>query len=147
MTKTAGTLLLIALTAALPARADDAADRATAARRVLAIAFPPEMYQRVIDKTSAQLPPETRADVIKIMPAYQEMADFELGLFVKYFTAQELGELARFYESPVGAKSLKALPEITADAQSFMMARLQSELPKLMEKWKKAKAAAGAPKP
>ena len=139
-----GVMVLLALSAAPAARADETADKTAAARRLLAVAFPADIYQKIINSVSAQIPAEGREDVLKIMPAYQEMAAFEIGLYVKYFTAKELSELAKFYESPLGAKMLKILPEITADAQGFMMSRLQTEMPKLIEKWKKQRAAAPA---
>ena len=118
------------------ARADSAADKTEAARRVLAIAFSPETYQKISDSMGAQLPPDLRPEVLKILPSYQEMADLQLGLFVKYFTTSELNEMARFYASPTGKKAIKVMPEISADAQGYVMTRLQSEMPKILAKLK-----------
>ncbi len=69
----------------------------------------------------------------KVMPTYDEMIDFQSGLFAKYYTPAELDELAKFYESPVGKKTLKIMPEILQDAMGFMNERVQREMPELMK--------------
>ena len=48
--------------------------------------------------------------------------------------AAEMRELSRFYDSPVGRKSLAVMPEIMRDAQGMIMQRTQKELPKLLGK-------------
>ncbi len=137
-------LLFAVQAAALPARADETKDKADAARRVIAISFSPETYQKNCDAVSAQLPAELRPELAKILPTYQEITDFQLGLFVKYYSASELKELLNFYTSPTGKKTVMVMPEITADVQGFVTTRLQTELPKMMERVK-AKGNSTAP--
>jgi hypothetical protein len=47
-------------------------------------------------------------------------------IYGRYFTAQEMRDLAAFYRTPVGAKTLQAMPQITADLNGLMLARMQS---------------------
>ena len=39
-------------------------------------------------------------------------------LYDKYFSAQEVKDLIRFYESPIGQKTITVLPELMAQLQA-----------------------------
>jgi hypothetical protein len=69
----------------------------------------------------------------KVIPTYDEMIDFQSGLFSKYYTAAELEELAKFYETPVGKKTLRLMPEIMQDTMGFVNERVQREMPELIK--------------
>jgi len=53
-------------------------------------------------------------DSMKALPA----------IYAKYFSAKELQELLAFYRTPVGAKGLKFLPQVTADIGASMAPKL-----------------------
>jgi uncharacterized protein len=46
-------------------------------------------------------------------------------IHAKYFNAAELRDLLAFYRSPIGAKALKTMPQVTADITAQMMPRMQ----------------------
>jgi len=66
-----------------------------------------------------------------IMP-YEDMIDLQAGLLQKYYTVDELKQLEKFYNSPLGQKSLKLAPEIMQDAMGAMQERIVREMPKIM---------------
>jgi len=45
-------------------------------------------------------------------------------IYARYFTAAELRELLAFYGTPIGAKALQTMPQITAEALKLVMSRL-----------------------
>ena len=45
------------------------------------------------------------------------LLDFAVPLYDKYFSAQEVKDLIRFYESPIGQKTITVLPELMAQLQ------------------------------
>jgi uncharacterized protein len=152
------TLALVGIAACLsltPGRASaaDSADKEklALARQLQNMSYSKETYQKMVDGMAAQLPEEARADFAGILPSYQELSDFQMGLFVKYYTDAELKQLVKFYASPTGKKALEVMPEVMQDVQGMVMSRLQAEMPKLMEKMKArhpgegAAPAAGAP--
>jgi hypothetical protein len=111
-------------------------EKLTLARQLQGMAYSKETYQKMVDGMSSQLPEDARADFATMLPSYQELCDFQMGLFVKYYTEAELRQLVKFYSSPTGKKALEVMPEVMQDVQGMVMSRLQSEMPKLMEKIK-----------
>jgi uncharacterized protein len=45
-------------------------------------------------------------------------------IYARHFTASELRELTAFYKTPLGQKSLKAMPQIMADSVQLIMPRM-----------------------
>ena len=72
--------------------------------------------------TLAELRTEFEASVASFTGAVMKDAP---PIYAKYFSAQELHNLLAFYRSPTGAKSLAAMPKVTADITAQMMPRLQ----------------------
>jgi uncharacterized protein len=136
-----GTLASIAVAVCLslaPAKgvAAEGSDKAALARQLQGMSYSKQTYQKMVDGMSSQLPEDARADFAAILPSYQELSDFQMGLFMKYYTESDLRALVKFYTSPTGKKSLEVMPEVMQDVQAMVMSRLQSEMPKLMEKMK-----------
>ncbi|MFI8481140.1 DUF2059 domain-containing protein [Pseudomonas sp. NPDC078700] len=52
-------------------------------------------------------------------------------LYTTNFTEQELKELIKFYESPVGAKVLKTMPRLTAQSAELTQSKLEPAVPKV----------------
>lgn len=45
-----------------------------------------------------------------------ELIDLVIPIYDKYYTRDEIQELTRFYQSPVGQKTIKVLPKLSAEA-------------------------------
>jgi uncharacterized protein len=54
-------------------------------------------------------------------------------IYARYFAASELRELLAFYRTPIGEKSLRVLPQITAEAMGLVMPRMQQLQTQVME--------------
>ena len=52
-------------------------------------------------------------------------------LYAKYFSAQELNELAAFYRSATGAKALQVMPRLMGEFMTQMLPRMQGFQEKL----------------
>jgi hypothetical protein len=69
--------------------------------------------------------------------------DFEgetAAIYMKYYTEKELGDLAAFYETPLGRKSLSTLPQIMKEGAELGMARAKEHQPELLQMLAAAKA-------
>ena len=60
-------------------------------------------------------------------------------IYMKYFTEEEMNELAAFYETPVGRKTLASLPEIVKEGAQLGMKRAKDHEDELREMLLKAK--------
>jgi hypothetical protein len=49
------------------------------------------------------------------------------------YTVEELDALSDFYETPLGQKTLTAMPELTAKMSQIIISRVQEALPRLQE--------------
>lgn len=137
-------VLSLGLSLALPARAADASGDAQAAAVALSkLVLTAESYKELFDKMTeaiaANPPPgekplpkefwaKFRKGIEKVLPR-QEMLDDEAGLLVKYYTADEIKQLAAFYATPLGQKALKIMPALSADIMASMQNRMQERLP------------------
>jgi hypothetical protein len=45
-----------------------------------------------------------------------ELIDLVVPIYDKYYTLEEIRDLTRFYQSPVGQKTIKVLPKLSAEA-------------------------------
>ena len=55
-------------------------------------------------------------------------------LYEKHFTADEIVELTEFYRTPLGKKTLAAMPSIMADAMKVAMPAIEKEMPAFQQK-------------
>lgn len=74
----------------------------------------------------------------KMMPSYQEMADLQAGILAKHYTADELQKLLEFYQSPVGKKAVRIMPEVTQDAMGWMQRQMMDRMPAAMKEFQAA---------
>jgi hypothetical protein len=58
-------------------------------------------------------------------------------IYARHFSADELRELLAFYRSPIGAKALRVLPQITAESMALIMPRIQQVQVQTMEAFTK----------
>ena len=75
------------------------------------------------------------AEILDQFVSYQEMLDLSAGLYRKYFTDEEIKQITIFYASPLGQKFIRNQPQIVADTQGFMQAKISDPaFMKLIEK-------------
>jgi len=155
MIRSFGTLaVLVSLFLALPARAADDASKLKAAKALEAQMFTPAQWKKMTDKLDAQLAMQAKSedlapDALKVdsLVTYQEVADFQLGLLMKYYSEEELKALSAFYRTPTGKRSLEIMPELAQDLNGWMMARFSQRMPALLEKLRASHAASKAHAP
>lgn len=95
------------------------------------------------------LPPEAEEVIRSDIASYlydqfsknKEMNNLKYDMYRKYFTREELAELVKFYESPVGVKLTKTYPQMIAEIQthttkiaSSILTNMQKDLPKRLKK-------------
>jgi len=114
-----------------------------------------ETLMQTLDKQSSMLPPQIKNNKEKLEKYNKIMKEFMMKymgwdkvkndmakVYAKYYTPQELKELAKFYATPVGKKSVKVLPKIATESmmlsQSKMMPHM-GELQKSMAELMKSK--------
>jgi uncharacterized protein len=83
------------------------ASMTTSVRPVLASSLPPGEYrEKLIDLFFAKF--QSKADSAQLL-------DLAVPLYDKYFSQDEIKGLIRFYETPLGQKSLSVLPQLTSE--------------------------------
>ena len=59
-------------------------------------------------------------------------------IYLEGFTEQELGDLTKFYESPVGKKSIEQMPALMGKGMAIAQERMKEHLPELQAALKAA---------
>lgn len=122
-------------------RADEKSHRA-AAENVLTVSKTEETMKKSIDnmldlqiKQQPVLKP-LRPAMEKFFAKHLSYADIKdelIDLYVAEFTEEELKELARFYQTPLGKKSVEKLPVLTAKGAEIGMKRVQANQAELQQ--------------
>jgi hypothetical protein len=117
-----------------------APDALNAARELLAV-MSPDMIGQTVQGMTAQIWPsiqqqlgpkvdqatlaELREEFVRSLQQFvsDSMQDAP-AIYARYFTADELRQIAAFYKTPAGAKALQTLPKVTADYFGTMMPRM-----------------------
>ena len=79
---------------------------------------------------------ETNAVIPEAMVAKGGFIDLIIPVYAKHFSIDELDGLIAFYESPVGAKTVRIMPQITREAMQIGQAWGQSLGPTIVERVK-----------
>ena len=58
-------------------------------------------------------------------------------IYARHFTTAELRQLLAFYQSPLGEKSLRVLPQITTETMALIMPRMQQLQAQVVEAFTK----------
>ena len=77
-----------------------------------------DALRKIIDPLRAgfpQVPAEFWNTFIKEVHS-DELIDLVVPIYDKYYTRDEIQDLTRFYQSPVGQKTIKVLPKLSAEA-------------------------------
>jgi len=140
--------VVIALSFAVGARAEDSAAQQKAAVELAKLALPTDQWKSMMDKMvisvtdalkarAPDLPADfgerLHAEMDHMLP-YQEMIDLQSGLLVKYYTLDELQQLTAFYKTPLGQKAIKIMPDVMQDVMGHMQLKIQRDLPAVMER-------------
>ncbi|UCH49311.1 MAG: DUF2059 domain-containing protein [Betaproteobacteria bacterium] len=79
---------------------------------------------------------ETNAVISEAMVAKGGFIDLIIPVYAKHFSTDELDALIAFYESPVGSKTVRVMPQITREAMQIGQAWGQSLGPTIVERVK-----------
>jgi hypothetical protein len=138
------------LVTAGPVRGDEKSHRAAVKELFKAMDLPKKMQDTLDQTLENQIkfqPPlkpyreVMRKFLVKYM-SYESLEDELVSLWVKEFTENEVQELIRFYQSPVGKKVLSKQPEMHAKISQLTSKRIQAnqeELKKMIEEASKNK--------
>jgi hypothetical protein len=94
--------------------------------RITAQVWPPIEHSL---KAKQDITPDQLADLrrefvrIQVDFVTKVMADAP-AIYARHFTAAELHQLLAFYRTPVGAKALRVMPQITAEAVQLVLSKL-----------------------
>jgi uncharacterized protein len=150
-------VLIGALTFLQPAmaRADQASHR-KAAESLLSIMNMESVLGQSIDQTlqmQIKASPAVAAyekemkDFLKKYMSWAGLKDDMAKLYVEAFTEDELNDLTKFYQTPLGKKTLQTLPGLMAKGAEIGQNRVQEHLPELQATIEaKEKAKGKAPK-
>jgi hypothetical protein len=77
-----------------------------------------DALQKMIEPLKASYPqvPEDFWNTFVHEVHSDELIDLVVPIYDKYYTRDEIQELTRFYQSPIGQKTIKVLPKLSAEA-------------------------------
>ena len=93
-----------------------------------------EKREKALAEINAKLPEIVKAirEVMDDPKMIDELINAMPALYARHFTTAEIIELGKFYKTPVGAKTLKVLPQLTAESmqlgQQLVTPRVQEVL-------------------
>lgn len=134
-------------------RADEASHRG-AVEKLFAAMNIAESHKATIDKmleAQTQANPAMGAMRSVIEPflnkhmGWESLKEDMIKLYSGAFTEEELGEMAKFYQTPVGKKALREMPALAAKAMVTAQQKMQPHMPELEAALKAASAKQGAP--
>lgn len=101
-------------------------DMVTQMSRAMTAQIWPKIEGEFAAKTDAATMAELRTEFEKALENFvrDSMKDAP-ALYAKYFSAPELRDIAGFYKTPSGAKSLELMPTVTAEFFGTMMPKMQ----------------------
>ncbi|NVO84712.1 DUF2059 domain-containing protein [Hymenobacter terrestris] len=76
--------------------------------------------------------PEMRSFFAKYM-SWASLKEEMVQLYANAFTEKELQELTKFYQTPIGRKTIEQLPQITAASMEIGQRRVKEHLPELQQ--------------
>ena len=64
---------------------------------------------------------------------WNEISEEVIRTYAQHFTADELGELTAFYQSPIGQRFVEVSPELNASIQEITSRRIQAVMPQMQQ--------------
>jgi uncharacterized protein len=146
---------LVLAAAASHARADEPSPEAIAAATELFSVISPDMTRQMTTQISNAFWPavvqmararkiddatvaEMRADFERIQSAFlaDAMKDAP-AIYARHFTVPELHELSAFYRTPIGAKALREMPQVTGEFMTTLVPRMKGLQQQVTESFEK----------
>jgi hypothetical protein len=147
--------LLLGVTAATGAHADEKSHRA-AIQEFFTIAQMDTLIQRSMDgalnaqiQVNPQLKPyepKMRQFFAKYM-SWKSLQDDFTTIYMKAFTEDEFKQLLAFYKTPVGKKSLQAMPTLMEQGAAIGVKRVQEHMPELQKMLEEGAPKSGQTRP
>jgi len=93
--------------------------------------------QQQLQQMEADLPKmaEVTRGVLNDPALVTEMETELVGLYSRHFTADELKQIAAYYRTPVGAKSLQVMPQVMAESMAISQRVTMPRIQKAMEQF------------
>lgn len=98
------------------------------------------MYANMVTAASSQIPEDKKAKfktiMLNFLSKYMSFADIKQQLvqfYTEEFTEAELKEIARFYLTPAGKKTIEKLPALQQKGMAMAQQKLQAHLPELQQ--------------
>lgn len=144
MNKSATIFFCLSLFLTCPAWADAAAEKE--AEALLDATNMSAVLEQTVTTTVNQLIQSQPALAQKrtvLVQFFKKTLDYEVlkpeivKIYARYYTAQELREIAAFYRTPVGQKSLRLMPQLMGDSMLLSQRRVQAALPELQKELQK----------
>jgi hypothetical protein len=90
-----------------------------------------------LKQTGANLPPDApkrmREAVLEVMP-YEEVLEWSADIYARKFTAEEIADLRKFYETPTGRKIARLLPELGGEVGKKLGQVIPARMPAALKK-------------
>jgi uncharacterized protein len=108
------------------------------------------MMKQQVETVSADLSPEGREVLEGVRKesmkwwsenfSWDQMKDMYTNMYTQVFTEDEINELVQFYQSPLGQKILKKMPELTQAIMQTNQAVVQKKMPAFRDRIEKTMA-------
>ena len=117
-------------------------------REIEASALTPEQKQKVREGMNQPFDGAVKEaqGIVTSPKLIDDTVDKMYGIYAKYYTVPELRQLVAFYKSPIGAKTLTAMPLAINESLQAGVTNFQPRINALMEKTVKAQIDAGSKK-
>lgn len=134
-------LCLLSLQSVVPAIAQEA-DALSAANRLIDAMHLEKQFDVAMDMmqnmraqlmSDADEPSDSVDALARELFNMDELRPVIATLYAEMYTVEELDALSDFYETPLGQKTLTAMPELTAKMSQIIISRVQEALPRLQE--------------
>ena len=106
-------------------------EKAKAIRRLLELTGSSKLGQQIFDqmfplirRSAKQVPEAVWADIEKEFSAdisSGKLIDLVIPIYNRHFTDEDIAALIKFYESPIGQKTARVMPQIAADSMQVGM--------------------------
>lgn len=92
-----------------------------------------DQFRQSGDKLPADFDAKMRAVVLEVM-AYDEVLAWTAEIYASRFTVEELREISKFYDTAVGKKLMKLLPELGGEVGKKIATTLPERMPAALKK-------------
>jgi uncharacterized protein len=121
---------------------------ASVTMQLVKLVTPPETYQAMTEQMTKQMiasmqqsgakfPPDAESKlkqaVMEALP-YDDITSWTVEIYVTRFTTDEIKQLIAFYQTPIGRKSARLLPELSGEVGKKMGPVITQRLPEAMKK-------------